>query len=482
MQRSILTLTLLASACAVGAPPAAAQAISQQPTTEVPMRGAGAASMPEQFIVSAKAGTINFIEGAVTACRAKEADAWRPVTASSRLKAGDRLRTGADGRAELLLNPGSYLRLDREAEIVLTNPNLDALTIEVARGSALFEITGTDGTELFMRILTPRGAINLARNGLYRVTAPAEGATTVAVAKGRIAVEQGGKLTPVKDKQLVTLDGATLTAAKLDKQAQDDFDAWSRSRAKALRDANARLKDRDVLAAFNGWQQSGAYGFGYAPFFGLWLFDGRLGGYTFFPFYGFWNSPYGFGYGTSWGLPWDFYRPMPLPMNSNPNAPVAAGTRQAPASAPLAPADTPLDPHQPGHEPVGEMSAQRPSPTLRPSPTPPGRQPLAPRSTAGLSGDDDYLPALPRREIPAPGARPALDAGGYGKPGYEPPMRGGLMRGGMTPDYGGMPARGGYGGDAGPGISPGAGGALRTSPPMRAGGEGSPRTQSPVVE
>ncbi|OYT73554.1 MAG: hypothetical protein CFK52_01130 [Chloracidobacterium sp. CP2_5A] len=474
MQRSILTLTLLAAAGAVSVSPAAAQTMIQQPIREVPIQVANAASLPEQFIVSAKAGTVNFVEGAVANCRAREADAWRPVTTSSRLKAGDRLRTGADGRAELLLNPGSYLRLDREAEIVLTNPNLDALTIEVARGSALFEVTGTDGTELFMRILTRNGAVNIARNGLYRVTVPAEGAATVAVIKGRIAVEQAGKLTLVKDKQLVTLDAATMTAAKLDKNAQDDFDAWSRNRAKALRDANSRLKDRDVLAAFNGWRQNGAYGFGYAPFFGLWLFDGRLGGYTFFPFYGFWNSPYGFGYGTSWGLPWEFYRPTLLPMT--PNAPIVAGARQAPASAPPTPSDAPLDPRQPGHEPVGEMSGQRLSPT------PPGRSPLAPRPTSGLAGDDDYLPALPRRELPSPVARPALDAGGYGKPGYEPPMGGGIMRGGMTPDYGGPLMRGGYGGDAGTGVSPGYGGGMRTSPPARAGGEGSPRSQSPVVE
>lgn len=485
MQRSFLSLTLLAGACAVGTTSVPAQTIHQAPTTEVPIQSANHISLPEQFIVSAKAGTVNFVEGVVTTCRAKDADNRRPVTVGGRLKAGDRLRTGADGRAELLLNPGSYLRLDRETEIVLTNPNLDALTIEVVRGGALFEVTGTDGTELFMRVLTPNGAINVARNGLYRVTVPTEGAPTVAVVKGRIAVEQAGKLTPVKDKHLVTLDAATMTTAKLDKKAQDDFDAWSRNRAKTLRDANGRLKDRDVLAAFNGWRQNGAYGFGYAPFFGLWLFDARLGGYTFFPFYSFWNSPYGFGYGTSWGLLWDFYRPTLLCNPLRPNAPLTAGAQPvSPGSAPATPSDAPLDPHQPGHEPVGEVSAQRPSPTPRPGPTPPGRPPITPRPAAGLAGgDDDYLPALPQRELPSPVVRPSFDAGGYGKPGYEPPMRGGMMRGGMTPDYGGAPMRGGYGGDGGPGVSPGYGGGMRPSAPLRTGGgDGSTRTQSPVVE
>ncbi|MFQ3583193.1 MAG: FecR domain-containing protein [Chloracidobacterium sp.] len=481
MQRSILTVTFLAGACALSVAPVTAQTISQPPTTEVPIRGANTVNLPEQFIVSAKAGTINFVEGEVLSCRARQTDAWQSVTTGNRLKTGDRLRTGPTGRAELLLNPGSYLRLDHEAEIVLTNPNLDALAIEITRGSALFEVTGTDGTELFLRILTPNGTVNLARNGLYRITVPPDGAPTVAIAKGRIAVDQAGRLTPVKDKQLVTLEASTVTVAKLDKKAQDDFDAWSRNRAKTLRDANARLKDRDVLTAFNGWRQSGAYGFGYAPFFGLWLFDMRLGGYTFFPFYGFWNSPYGFAYGTSWGLPWDFYRPTLLFNPMNPSGPLAAGTRQAPAAAPAPPPAADPDPHQPGHEPLGEMSGrQRPMPTARPMPTPPRFDPGL-RSAAGMA-DDDHLPALPRRELPSPTARPSFDDGGFGKPGYEPPMRGGLTRGGLTPDYGGAPMRGGYGGDAGPGISPSPGGGMRQGPPARSGGDGSTRTQSPVVE
>jgi hypothetical protein len=70
-------------------------------------------------------------------------------------------------------------------------------------------------------------------------------------------------------------------------------------------------------------------------------------------------------------------------------------------------------------------------------------------------------------------ARPTFDDGGFGKPGYDLPMRGGMMRGGMTPDYGG---------DAGPGISPAPGGGLRPAAPVRSGGDGQTRTQSPVVE
>jgi hypothetical protein len=504
MQRSFLSLTLLAGAWAFSSTAVVAQTTAAQaPTTEVPIRGANTVSLPEQFIVSAKAGTINFIEGTVTSSRAKTPDTWRGVSLGDRLKTGDRLRTSSDGRAEILLNPGSYLRLDHSGEIVMTNPNLDALAVEVISGSALFEVTGTDGTELLLRILTPNGTVNVVRNGLYRVTVPREGAPTVAVTKGRITVEQAGRSLPVKDKQLVTLDATAVTTAKLDKKDRDAFDEWSRNRAKTLGEANARLRDRDVLAAFNGWRQNGAYGFGFAPFFGLWLFDPRLGSYTFFPFYGYWNSPYGFAYGTSWGLPWDIYRPV---LYFNPVPPMApmngSGTLAGqPAEKPTVPGEMPLEPTAPGDGSLGEISGpalQPPLPTPRPplpTPRPPlmptPRPPLTPslRPAADL-GDDDYLPALPRRELPSPVARPTFDSptfddGGFGKPSYELPMRGGIMRGGLTPDYGGSPLRGGYGGsyggDAGVGISPASSG-MRPAAPVRSGGDGQTRTQSPVVE
>jgi hypothetical protein len=497
MQRSFLSLTLLAGAWAFSSTAVVAQTTAAQaPTTEVPIRSTNTVSLPEQFIVSAKAGTINFIEGTVTSCRAKAPEAWRGVSLGDRLKTGDRLRTSSDGRAEILLNPGSYLRLDHSGEIVMTNPNLDALMVEVTAGSALFEVTGTDGTELLLRILTPNGTVNIVRNGLYRVTVPREGAPTVAVIKGRITVEQAGRPLLVKDKQLVTLEATAVATTKLDKKDRDAFDEWSRNRAKTLRDANARLRDRDVLAAFNGWRQNGAYGFGFAPFFGLWLFDARLGGYTFFPFYGYWNSPYGFAYGTNWGLPWDMYRPTlfnPAPPTAPMNGPGTVAGQ--PAGKPAAPGETPIEPTAPGDGSLGETSSPTPRPPLTPTPRPPltptPRPPLTPTPRPPLTpslqpaanlGDDDYLPALPRRELPSPVARPTFDDGGFGKPGYDLPMRGGMMRGGMTPDYGGSILRGGYGGDAGPGISPAPGGGLRPAAPVRSGGDGQTRTQSPVVE
>ncbi|MGQ9895948.1 MAG: hypothetical protein ACUVR8_00075, partial [Acidobacteriota bacterium] len=150
-----------------------------------------------------------------------------------------------------------------------------------------------------------------------------------------------------------------------------------------------------------------------------------------------------------------------------------------PAGKPAVPGETPIEPTAPRDGSLGELGGQHPRLTARPMPTPPRFDPAL-RPTAN-SGDDDLLPALPRRELPSPAARPTFDDGRFGKPGYDMPMGGGIVRGGgLTPDYGASPTYGGYGGNAGPGITPASGG-IRPVAPVRSGG-GQTRTQSPVVE
>src|SRR3954468_4985932 len=71
-------------------------------------------------LISAKAGGVNFVAGDVKVRRAGGQD-WQSVTVKDDLKDGDSARTGADGRVEVLLNPGSYLRAGSSTEFELTD-------------------------------------------------------------------------------------------------------------------------------------------------------------------------------------------------------------------------------------------------------------------------------------------------------------------------------------------------------------------------
>ena len=68
----------------------------------------------EKFVISAKAGGINAVTGQASVSSRGEAD-WQLMVTDD-LDAGDKVRTDYDGRVEILLNPGSYLRVGGNSE------------------------------------------------------------------------------------------------------------------------------------------------------------------------------------------------------------------------------------------------------------------------------------------------------------------------------------------------------------------------------
>jgi len=247
-------------------------------------------------VISAKAGGVNHVAGDVTFKRAG-ATGWERLTTKDDLKSGDAVRTGADGRAEILLNPGSYLRLGHDTEFVFAETKLDKLRLRLQSGSAVVEATGFSDIDVLVTVETSEAEVSILRSGLYRFNAARPGATEVLVHSGRASVR--GVL--VKGGQFVRVAaGAGAPAvAKFDKKQQRDaLDLWSRERARELAKINERLQRRSVNtllahARFNDlFYGAGSYGH-----LGVWLWSPFAGCYTFLPFAYGWPSPYGFSYG-----------------------------------------------------------------------------------------------------------------------------------------------------------------------------------------
>src|SRR6266545_5110949 len=76
---------------------------------------AGQAQNREKFVISARAGGINAVTGQ-TSVHGKGNAEWQQLTIKEDLSAGDVVSTAADGRVEMLLNPGSYLRVGENSE------------------------------------------------------------------------------------------------------------------------------------------------------------------------------------------------------------------------------------------------------------------------------------------------------------------------------------------------------------------------------
>jgi len=257
----------------------------------------------EKFVISAKAGGINAITGGASVHSKGETD-WQQLSITDDLQAGDRVRTSSDGRIEILLNPGSYLRVGGNSEVELSDNTLSNLEVRLLRGTAIVEATGADGVELNISISTPHTKLAIVRQGLYRLNVVPEDATELIVRKGRVILSDSH--TKVKGGNKVVFSATAVSVAKLTKEEKKaietaEVDVWSKQRADTLAKANRRITDRMLTSAFasyggfDPWRRNGL---------GFWFYNTRIGCYTFLPFFYGWGSPYGSLYST-------FFYPYP---------------------------------------------------------------------------------------------------------------------------------------------------------------------------
>lgn len=260
----------------------------------------------ERFVISAKAGGINAVTGR-TGVHAQGSSEWEQLTIKDNLEAGDVVKTGGDGRVEMLLNPGSYLRVAENSEFELTNNSLDNLELRLIRGTAIVEATGADDSEMLINIITPHTRMAIVRRGLYRVKVVPGDVTELIVRKGRVLLADSQ--TKIKGGRKLVFSGLTFSEAKLEKadKQTDDFDNWSKQRAETIAQVNRKIRSRDVnllLASFNDpWSLRSSNG--------LWLFHPRFGCYTFLPFFYGWGSPYGSSYSNYYFAGYHWYGRRP---------------------------------------------------------------------------------------------------------------------------------------------------------------------------
>src|ERR1044072_9316423 len=237
-------------------------------------------STRDKFVISAKAGGINAITGGANVSSRGESG-WQQLMVTDDLNSGDHVRTDSDGRVEVLLNPGAYLRLGGNSEIELVDNSLANLEVRLLRGTAIVEATGADGLELNIGISTPHTRLAIVRQGLYRLNVIPEDLSELIVRKGSVILSDTHK-------------------------KKDDVEVWSKDRAKALAQANQKLTNRIITTAFSSFRDP--FRDTFFPFdsraLGLWFFNPRFGCYTFLPFYLGLGSPYGSIYSSALYLPY----------------------------------------------------------------------------------------------------------------------------------------------------------------------------------
>ncbi len=196
-----------------------------------------AALAPAQKVVSARAGLLYSVDGAVTL----DGKRIRGISPNDypMMDEGDVLDTG-EGRAELLLGPEALLWVDHHTRIHFDDTRLENTLLVLEAGSVLVEVRSTKGDH---HLQASAGGVTAGfpKDGVYRVEAGAPPLQTgLRVYAGEAELSSGETL---HSGERVAF-GGTPDVVKFDRKQFDDFYYWTAYRSFYLQaEGNARAGD-----------------------------------------------------------------------------------------------------------------------------------------------------------------------------------------------------------------------------------------------
>ena len=241
-------------------------------------------------------GTLNYVEGQA---QIGSQDLNSKSVGSADLQAGQTIAT-ENGRAEILLTPGVFLRLDSNSAAEMVSPSLTNTEVQLTKGRALLEVAEIH-KQNDIKIAEDGATTQVLKNGLYEFDS---NSGEVEVFDGKAKVISNDKTADVKGGREfnISASNASAKAQKFDKnKAKDDFYNWSALRSQYESEANVDVA-RFVPSGFAGPG---------------WFWDPWYSAYTFVPGSGIFYSPFGWGfYSPGWigyapayyyGVPYRYY-------------------------------------------------------------------------------------------------------------------------------------------------------------------------------
>ncbi|MCL5742955.1 MAG: FecR domain-containing protein [Acidobacteria bacterium] len=246
-----------------------------------------------QNVISAHSGLVHYTEGKVLL-------AGKTVETNGvnfpQLKQAQELRT-EQGRAEVLLTPGVFLRMAENSAIRMVSNSLTDSRLEFLAGSAVIESTDLPKDNA-VTVMYKDSAVHLEKRGIYRFDSdPAR----VRVFEGEAKVEGGGQTLTVKNGRMLDFDGMAMQ--KFDAEVGDTLTRWSRRRAEYIAMANVSAA-KSLLDSGYGWSSGG------------WIWNSYFGMFTFLPYRGSYWSPYGYRFWSP-ATVYMVYAPRPMMQTNN---------------------------------------------------------------------------------------------------------------------------------------------------------------------
>jgi hypothetical protein len=239
-----------------------------------------------QMAISTKAGLINLADGEVYVDGKLVAP--KPTEFVTIPKEG--LLKTAEGRTEVLLTPGSFLRMADYGSFRLMENDLSNVVVDLIEGAALVEVTElNDETKITLK--AQEQIIRLKKNGIYLVEITPEARVRV-YGNGEADVAVNDEVFTVKGSRELVASAGGWTVNKFDSKDTDPLYRWAMRRSEYIAMANlsaARTAPRPGMSSFGSMGLWGAM-----P--GGWFFNPYFGTMTYVPWGSNVFSPFGFAY------------------------------------------------------------------------------------------------------------------------------------------------------------------------------------------
>ncbi len=173
---------------------------------------------------------ISLIEGDVQ-IRTEDTGGWVPASINIPLIEGDRLWVPEEGKTELQLRDGTYLRLDQNSALEILTLEKDSFQFYLNEGQAYANFRGRKGSLLQMD--TPFSSTRAYDHSVFRVAISPEGLNRISVLKGSVDVESRSGKTIVKSGYTLTLKDDTF-AELAPLGPPDDWERWNMERDRRL--------------------------------------------------------------------------------------------------------------------------------------------------------------------------------------------------------------------------------------------------------
>ena len=168
---------------------------------------------------------ISFVAGDVQV-KTPEADDWGAAAVNGPLKEGDQIWVPQDGRVELQLNSGSYVRLDDNSALQILSLDKDSSQFYLSGGRVYVYDNAPRGN--MIQVDTPDASVRAFDKSVFRIDM-SDQYTDVAVYKGYVETENQVGQTRVKAGEMVSLAQNTNgEVAPLDQP--DEWEKWNKQR------------------------------------------------------------------------------------------------------------------------------------------------------------------------------------------------------------------------------------------------------------